>query len=237
MPYDTALGTRSITVSAPPVRSFVDVKVSPGPPWRAGQTLRIEGRLLEDTTPLVGVEVWAAVQYDTSVLYLTYYYSGLDGKVILDFTVPYQVACRSAGFFLEDDIGTQSNRVWGKVAYPTRLSISAPDTVKMNEKFKVTGKLEYEYMPGDWRPLAGRKVEVYYNSSKLGETTTASDGSYSVEVSIPATGTYTLKAYYAGEGFGYTPVLARVARPLYAAARLPAAPRVVRRIPQPRRLI
>jgi hypothetical protein len=237
MPYGTALATRSITVSAP-VRSFVDVKVSPSPPWRAGQTLRIEGRLLEDTTPLVGVEVWAAVQFDTSVLYLTYYYSGPDGKVILDFTVPYQVACRSAGFFLEDDIGTQSDRVWGKVAYPTRLSISAPDTVKMNEKFKVTGKLEYERSPGDWVGLGpGRKVEVYYNTSKLGEATTASDGSYSVEVSIPATGTYTLKAYYAGEGFGYTPTLARLARPLYAAARLPAAPRVVRRIPQPRRLI
>jgi hypothetical protein len=48
-------------------------------------------------------------------------------------------------------------------------------------------------------------VSLYYDGTKIGDVTTGSDGSYSKTASIPTSGTYTLKASYAGEGFGLAP--------------------------------
>jgi len=96
--------------------------------------------------------------------------------------------------------GTTSNEITGAVAHPTRLSISAPSTVKVGEPFNITGKLEYRDRDGVWKGLAGRTVTLYYNGTKIGDVTTGSDGSYSKSARITTPGTYTLKAVYAGEG-------------------------------------
>jgi hypothetical protein len=96
--------------------------------------------------------------------------------------------------------GTSSAMQDRPVAFRTRISISAPDKVGAGSPFTVSGKLEYESSSGTYSPLAGRTVSIYYDTTKLADVTTASDGSYSATVSIGATGTFTLKAAYAGEG-------------------------------------
>ena len=99
-------------------------------------------------------------------------------------------------------------RVRVAVAYPTRISISAPGKVLVNETFTISGKLEYQSEDGVWRPLAGRTVSLYCDGTKIGDVATGSDGSYLRTASIPSPGTYTLKAVYAGEGLGLAPAAA-----------------------------
>ena len=110
-------------------------------------------------------------------------------------------ACYKVEFAVQDaETGVMSNSVFVSVYYPTRISISAPDSVIKGSTFTVSGKLEYQD-PAGWKPLAGRTVTVYWNSNVLGTTTTKTDGTYSVSGKIEETGTYTLKAVYGGEGF------------------------------------
>jgi hypothetical protein len=97
-----------------------------------------------------------------------------------------------------------------KIAYNTRISISAPATVTPGQSFTVTGKLEMEEFAGTWKGLNGRTVSVVYDSTSFGSGTTGADGSYSISGSIGAGGTYTLKASFAGEGFGLSPAEALV---------------------------
>jgi hypothetical protein len=88
------------------------------------------------------------------------------------------------------------------IAFPTRISISAPDKVAPGTPFTISGKLEYESGTDVWSPLAGKTVSLYYNGTKIADVTTGSDGSYSkTDAVIPTSGTYTLKASYAGEGW------------------------------------
>jgi hypothetical protein len=88
------------------------------------------------------------------------------------------------------------------IAFPTRLSISAPDKVAPGTPFTISGKLEYESNIDVWSPLAGKTVSLYYNGTKIADVITGSDGSYSkTDAVIPTSGTYTLKASYAGEGW------------------------------------
>jgi hypothetical protein len=90
----------------------------------------------------------------------------------------------------------------GQVAYPTRLSITAPNVVAPGEVFTISGILEYQDTPTTWKGIgANRKITLSYNTTKIIDVYTASDGSYSWNTSIPASGTYTIKAEYAGEGF------------------------------------
>jgi hypothetical protein len=70
-----------------------------------------------------------------------------------------------------------------------------------NQSFTVNGKLEYQSDDGVWSPHASKTVSLSYNGNKIADVTTGSDGSYSATTSIPTSGTYTLKAVYAGEGF------------------------------------
>jgi hypothetical protein len=122
------------------------------------------------------------------------------------YTIPWTIdthtlPCSSISFYAQEkSTGTKSATVSGSVAYPTRISISAPDTVAPGQSFTVSGKLEYQSSSAAWSGLAGRTVSIYYDGTKAADVTTASDGTYSKAVSIPTPGTYTLKAQFAGEG-------------------------------------
>lgn len=112
--------------------------------------------------------------------------------------------------------GSTSNTVTVTVAvpvYPTRLSISAPSSVAVDEVFTISGKLEYQKDTA-WYPLAGRIVSLYYDSSIIGSVTTGSDGSYSKSTSISAPGTYTLKAVFAGEDLAFASALTVLGLPV-----------------------
>jgi hypothetical protein len=81
------------------------------------------------------------------------------------------------------------------------MSISAPDSVIVNQYFTISGMLEYESDSGVWSGLGGKTVSLFYNGTKIADVTTGSDGSYSKSTAISSPGTYTLKASYGGEGF------------------------------------
>jgi len=213
MPYAATEASRSISVTA---ISLKNMTVTPGPPWKAGQKVTLSVYVYEDTTPKPGYYVYFYVyaHYDDVQKSYGPFASDSTGKVTYDFTIPwtldgFTVPCSYMRFLAYDPATmTSSNQVIGDVAYPTRLSISAPDRVGVNTTFTVSGKLEYQSSPTAWTGLGGRTVSIYCNTTKLADARTATDGSYSASVKITKTGTYTLKAVYAGEGYTYAGVAA-----------------------------
>jgi len=215
LPYNKAEGTKSITVQA----VAISVSVSPEAPWTAGQTVTITATLTKNGSPWPGETISFAFYSPTPAPMLHAVIgdatTGADGKASITWTIPWTidtnaVPCRTQCYFRASHIASNTRADYGPgaVAYPTRISISAPDTVAPGQTFTISGKLEYESASGVWSPLAGKTVSLYYNTTKITDVTTASDGSYSASASIPSSGTYTLKASYAGEGFALAPALA-----------------------------
>jgi len=214
LPYNPASASRGIEVSAITVR----LEVSPSPPWRAGQTLTFTATVLKDSEPYPDALVyflWG--NRDTGDASFTSKRTGADGKATVTWTIPWKwtgragtstVPCKFNWAYATFS-AYRSNTVTGNVAYPTRISISAPSRVDPNAAFTISGKLEYEGDEGVWRGLAGRTVTLYYDTTKIADVTTGSDGSYSKpDARIPSPGTYTLKAVFAGEGLGLAPAAA-----------------------------
>jgi hypothetical protein len=170
----------------------------------AGDYVSFEGQLLVDSTGVPGATIkirYCPYETPTTCYDLLTIETDFKGSFYVSWKAPHGMACRKYYFYAEHpDSGTTSDKQLMSIAYPTRISISAPGSVNAGLKFTVSGKLEYEYSPGTWKPLAGKTVSIYYDNNKLADVTTGSDGSYSATVSIPRSGTYTLKAVYAGEG-------------------------------------
>ncbi len=78
---------------------------------------------------------------------------------------------------------------------PTSLTISAPSSVEPNEAFFISGIL-YEKDSGI--PIPNQPINHSYNGRSLGSSTTGVDGNYLKEVSIPESGTWTLKSEFLG---------------------------------------
>jgi hypothetical protein len=199
LPYNAVSGTKAITVATVSVK----LEVSPAPPWTAGQTVTLKATVTRNGAPLPGVLVVLYVAQRTwhEIARLT---TDSNGVVTTTWTIPWTIdtdplPCYTI-YFIAGSQGVWSNQPTGKCAYPTRISITAPDKVAPGASFTINGKLEYESASGVWSGLGGRIVSLLYNTTKIADVTTASDGSYSATASIPTSGTYTLKASYAGEG-------------------------------------
>jgi len=191
----------------------------------AGGTVKFTGVVTKDGVPWEGARIWIRSWYDPSGRVIAEITSGRYGAFSLDHTPPwtyaaYKVPCRDIRFQAEQpETDAVSSPVMVAIAYPTRISISAPDRTPAGASFTVSGKLEYESDEGVWSGLAGKTVKVYYNGVLFGTATTGTDGSYSVRAAIPDPGTYTLKAVFEGEdipaaaGFAFPPAVAEVAAP------------------------
>jgi len=193
----------------------VSLSVSPSPPWRAGQTVTFIVTATINGNPLANTPVWIFVRFidDAGYSRMTKIAEGTtdsSGKATITCALPFKVSiggveyrlpCRTVNFIAnERQYYTWSNYVSGKLAYPTRISISAPTAVRPGEEFTISGKLEYESDAGVWSPLGGKTVTLFYNGNRIADVVTASDGTYSITTSIDKPGTYTLKAVYPGEG-------------------------------------
>jgi len=213
LPYNAISATKGIAVLGVTLQNFT---VSPGAPWTAGQTVTLRVQSVQDSTPRVGKKIqFTIMDMDTAEwAVLVEATTGSDGYAQASATIPWTVGasvipCGNIYLRAKDmEAGVYSPAKPGAVAYPTRISISAPSQVTPGQTFTISGKLEYQSSPTAWAGLAGRTVSLYYNGNKIADVTTGSDGSYSATASIPTSGTYTLKASYAGEGFGLAPVLA-----------------------------
>jgi hypothetical protein len=212
MPYNSAQATKSIMIQA----ITVTLEVSPAAPWTAEQIVTLKATVKKDGTAWSGAPLefrfypnpsspstYAVIGTKTTdsngAASMTYQ---IPWEIIIDTTI-WTIPCKVDGFGAREvSTGTDSSMVTGQVAYPTRLSISAPDTVLPNQPFAITGKLEYRRLPNVWDPMAYKTVSLYYNGTKIANVTTGIDGSYNKpDANIPTSGTYTLKALFAGEGF------------------------------------
>ncbi len=81
------------------------------------------------------------------------------------------------------------------VNVPTTTTISAPSEAAVNERFNISGIL-YESEAGI--PIPNQPINHSYNGRSLGSSTTGVDGNYLKEISIPESGTWTIKSEFPG---------------------------------------
>ena len=201
MPYRSSQASKTITVLTVTVTFDMDKNVA-----SQGEDVRFYGRVTSNgyPEPWISVEVYAE-HPDFGKALLVSGTTDEDGYYELIWRVPWtlndvKIPCKTLTVYAyvpDYDVSSDSKSL--KIAYRTRISISAPDRVSPGKTFTVSGKLEYEDSDG-WKPLAGRTVKVYYNGNLIGSDTTDSEGKYSVSGSISSPGTYTLKAVFEGEG-------------------------------------
>lgn len=89
------------------------------------------------------------------------------------------------------------------IAWNTRISISAPLSVREGQRFDVTGSLEHETGPATWSPLS-KEVTVYYDGKdgEIGSVITDADGGYLITGVIYEKGNYILRSVFASEELG-----------------------------------
>jgi hypothetical protein len=75
----------------------------------------------------------------------------------------------------------------------TKLTITAPSVVVAGVPFTVSGRLT-----ADGVGVGGATIEIYVGANLVTRTTTGPDGGYSASITIPAPGTYTIKARFPG---------------------------------------
>jgi len=205
LPYNAISVTKNITIQD----IALTLEVSPKPPWTAGQTVTFIATLKKDGAAWAG-ETISFITYVLGVIpwNIGNAVTGSDGKATLSWRVPWKdsagvtIPCTTRNFWANHAASSMwSSSVSAQVAFPMRISISTPETVFPNKSFTVSGKLEYQSDDGVWSPHASKTVSLYYNGNKIADVTTGSDGSYSATASIPTSGTYIIKAVYAGEGF------------------------------------
>jgi len=77
----------------------------------------------------------------------------------------------------------------------TSLTISAPANVVQGQSFPISGILTRN---DTGFPIPNAQINVLYNGTPIGSGTTGVDGDYLITGSIPAMGTFTLTANFAG---------------------------------------
>lgn len=102
--------------------------------------------------------------------------------------LPYKI---SFGTNTEDTIPITEEAV----GIPTTTTISAPDSVAINDNFFISGIL---YETESSIPIPYQPINHSYNGRSLGGSITGVDGDYLKEVSIPESGTWTLKSDFPG---------------------------------------
>ena len=85
-----------------------------------------------------------------------------------------------------------------EIEYSTFTSISAPTEAAQGAPFPISGRLTFRE-GGITYGLGGRTISLTYNGTSLGSATTDGDGNYSKSVFIVSSGSFTLKASFAGE--------------------------------------
>jgi hypothetical protein len=207
LPYEgPKTATRSITVVKPvltldPLPAYVKV----------GDVVHFKGQLTINDVGVSG----APIEIYRAGVKLTSGTTGAGGYYDISWTVPFthdtaKLPCLTHSFAAyHPPTDTWSSGRSMKIAYPTRIrDFTAPSVVGVNTPFTASGYLEFQDVDGVWKGLANRTVNIYYNTTLIGPASTGSDGKFEkTDCKIPSTGTYTLKAEFAGEGL-YAPTVA-----------------------------
>jgi hypothetical protein len=198
LPYKDATASKPLTVE----KIYLSTEVSPVSPWIGGSPMTVKGYLRKDSTPFAGQTIKFDMQSSTDSVTLGTATTGADGYATLTVNTPLVFMCQTGVLIGSTHVesGTVGSTVVGRVAYPTYLTITAPDKVAYGVPFTIAGDLTYLSKNNLRLGLAGKTVSLYYNGTKIADLTTDVNGGYSKTTSIVTAGTYTLKAVYAGEG-------------------------------------
>jgi len=203
MSYASTSSQATITVST----GTITLNVSPNPPWTPGQTLSF-------TVGLPGV-TWTT---DNVTIYV-------NGTPVTSFqiapgvgggggawTISQGYAGQQISIYAKDSLfGATSNTVSGTVLYPTKISISVPSTIYVNQPFTVSGTLQYQNASGSWVALGSQTVSIKGSWGASATATTNSSGQYSAQLTAPSSpGTYTITATFAPTGTLFAPATAQL---------------------------
>ncbi|MHA1506383.1 MAG: hypothetical protein ACTSR0_04240 [Candidatus Asgardarchaeia archaeon] len=199
MPYESTIGSVQVEAYTLSVKLTSDKRMV-----KAGEMFTLEAQMFVDDTPVTGTRRFEFWRLDPNVgtwERVATITSDRDGVARYSYTPSYDEACRDFSYkAIDETYRIESDVTKVAVAYPTRISISAPQIFPVGKPTTVSGKLEYESSPGVWNPLANQTVYISYNGTDVGTTTTDENGNYSMDVTIPSPGTYTIKAQYPGSG-------------------------------------
>jgi len=202
MSYASASSQATITVQT----GQLTLSVTPSPPWVPGQTLTFTV-----TLPMV---VWTT---DTVTIYanntpVTSFQitSGIGGSGT--WVIPQSYAGQTVTFMAQDSLlGATSNTVTGTVLYPTKITISVPSTIYVNQPFTVSGTLQYQNASGSWVALGSQTVSIKGSWGASATATTNSNGQYSAQLTAPSSpGTYTITVTFAPTGTLFAPATAQL---------------------------
>ncbi|MEM4976247.1 MAG: hypothetical protein QXT64_02865 [Desulfurococcaceae archaeon] len=217
--YLPSEASKAVEVTGVYSLSFVLEKKS----GKVGDLLRFSGELKENTAYVDGEIVLQYYSFDFKNWVDTYFwgeiYDGtygdisalytIGGKYGTDVNVNVYVKLRVEYFGGYDYCrlrvrdrrsGAVSGEVIVTLEVETALSISAPDRVRVNEEFDVTGRL---IRKDTGEGIAGKTVGLWYDTVKVADATTDAGGNYAFKVKIGKAGKYTLKARF--EGGTYAP--------------------------------
>jgi len=202
MSYASASTQTSITVQS----GQLTLTVTPSPPWTPGQTLTFTVSLPTPVWTTDTVYIYANNTQVTS-FQIT---SGIGGSGT--WVIPQSYAGQTVTFMAQDVLlMATSNTVSGTVRYPTKITISAPSTVYVNQSFTVSGTLQYQNASGSWVALGSQTVSIKGSWGASATATTNSNGQYSAQLTAPSSpGTYTITATFAPTGTLFAPATAQL---------------------------
>jgi len=181
----------------------IDLTLSADKRWvKVGEPVTFTARLTKDGAGYAWQTLYLELFDSASGMWLVYETmpsTDLDGYSSMGLALGFDRACQDIRWrvrFTNSTGSYYSQEVQVAVAYPTRLTLSAPDAVASGQPFTVSGKLEYEKTSGNWVGLAGATVKIYADSTLLASPTTGSDGGFSASVTL--TQSKTIKAVFEG---------------------------------------
>jgi len=197
MPYVSAEASKAVTVEK------LDLTLAADKRWeKAGGVVTFTARLTRDGAGYSGQSLY--LEYYTATGWYTYTTpmpsTDANGYTSSTITLGYDRACEDVRWRVRytDPAGVEyySPEVRVAVAFPTRISISAPASIPPGVAFTVSGKLEYEKTAGNWVGLAVAPVKIYADSTLIASPTTDANGNFSASLTL--TTSQTVKAVFEG---------------------------------------
>jgi len=198
MPYVAAEAARAVTVEKLALTLAADKR------WvKVGGLVTFTARLTKDGAGYAYQTLYLELFDSASGMWLVYETmpsTNLDGYSSMGLSLGYDRACQDIRWRVRytDPAGTAyySPEVRVAVAFPTRISISAPASIPPGVAFTVSGKLEYEKTAGNWVGLAGAPVKIYTDTTLVASPTTDANGNFSASLTL--TTSQTVKAVFEG---------------------------------------
>jgi len=197
MPYVSAEASKAVTVEK------LDLTLAADKRWeKAGGVVTFTARLTKDGAGYSGQSLYLQYYTATGWYELTSPMPSTDANGYTSSTIVlgYDRACQDVRWRVRytDPAGNNyySPEVKVAVAYPTRISLTAPASTPPGVAFTVSGKLEYEKTSGSWVGLAGAPVKIYADTTLVASPTTDANGNYSASITL--TTSQTIKAVFEG---------------------------------------